>query len=214
MAKIAVVDKFCNTEYKFSGSLVQHLKTIGHEVISTDAFTDSLFSCDSIHFDWADEVTCAGINSIIKNESSPRITVRVHAYELHDGLASRIPWEKVDALIFVSKHYQNIFNSLKIRAPKSQHVIQHGIDSSRFGRVNHTGNNILFVGSINFKKGPQLLAQVALEFPDREVHVFGDIQCHRSKVYFNHLKIPNLKFFPRRKHIEKVMQDPQYGYNP
>jgi len=210
--KIAVVDKFCNTPYGFSKTLVEHLRARGHEVVHSPKFDPTFVKFDAVHFDWADEVASSGIWQIQGLVGSPRVTVRLHAYEAHDGLAAKIPWSNVDALVFVSDHYRQIFEDLDTAQPKMKVVIWHGVDDKRFSYVDHTGQNILYVGSVNFKKGPQLLAQVAMAFPEREVHVYGDIQCPRSKIYFDHLSLPNLKFFPFQPDIENVMKDPQYEW--
>jgi len=210
--KIAIIDKFCNGPYGFSKSLVEHLRVQGHKVEHAPKYEPRFNKFDAIHFDWADEITASGVSQIQGFMGNPRVTVRLHAYEAHDGLAAKIQWQHVDSLIFVSKHYQKIFESLGTSQPKSKHVIWHGVDEKRFNYVEHSGKNILYAGSINFKKGPQLLAQAAMAFPNREVHVYGNIQCHRSRIYFDHLALPNLKFFPFQTDIENVMKDEQYEW--
>jgi tetratricopeptide (TPR) repeat protein len=217
--KIAIIDKFSGSNYGFSKPIVQHLKSQGHEVTVCNALTNRLGrhqlnnDFDVIHFDWADDLTAKGIQDIIKLSYSARVTVRLHAYELHDGLADRIDWSRVDNLILVSDHYQDLFKTAAAgfhRTPKRTTVVHHGIDLGRFTPVEHTGSDILYVGSINFKKGPQLLAQVAEAVKgSRTVHVYGDIQCHRSVSYLNNF---NIRFNPHTKNIEDVMKDPRYEF--
>lgn len=209
---IAIVDKFSNSPYGFSKSLFEYLKT-NHDITIWSRLPDNPERYDIIHFDWADEVTKNCIDTLSRLIHKPRITVRLHAYELHDGFAQNINWGYVDCLIFVSDHYKKLFENNIENKPKKMIVVNHGIDLDKFKLVeDRTGNNILYVGSINFKKGSQLLAQVAMAFPNRKLHVYGDIQCVRSKIYFDNLNLPNLIFLPYRKHIEDVMMDPQYKY--
>jgi len=210
--RIAVVDKFYRNHNAFS----RQLKFLEHEVTYIDGTPNdghSVTDFNLIHFDWCDNLAITYTQSLKGSKSRPRITIRLHAYEAHeDDWLIAINWDVVDSLIFVSKHYRDIFNN-KIQFPfNKQHVIHHGIDLDRYKFTKHTGNNILYVGSINFKKGPQLLAQVALANPDRLICVCGDMQCERSNLYFNHLNLPNLRFLGHNTNVQEFMQDPAYKY--
>jgi glycosyltransferase involved in cell wall biosynthesis len=188
--KIAIIDKFCNNHNAFS----KQIKFQGHEVSYLTNVGD-LSKFDVVHFDWADDLAILGTNIISKLRTKPRVSIRLHAYEVHeDYWMSNINWNVVDSIIFVSQHYHDLFvNKVKIDQSKL-HVVHHGIDLDKFKFVEHKGNDILYVGSINFKKGPQLLAQAALALPNQQFHIYGDIQCERSKIYFDHLKLPNLTY--------------------
>ena len=205
--KIAVVDKFHDNHNAFS----RQIKLPDHNVEYIDDLTD-LGKYDLVHFDWCDDLAVAGVRILESYKSRPRITIRLHAYEAHEDWVRRLNWKVVDALIFVSDHYRKIFNKHVVMDKTKQHVIHHGIDLNKFSlQEKRTGTDILYVGSINFKKGPQLLAQAAMAL-DNEIHVYGDIQCDRSKIYFDHLALPNLKFFPHNQQIQDVMRQPNYRH--
>jgi len=214
--KIAIVDKFCNVNYNFSKNLVEYLQLKGHEVEHSPIFKPHFNEFDILHFDWADEVTEKGLFQSASFVGNPRITVRLHAYEAHDGFAKKIPWHSVDTVIFVSDHYKQIFEKLDLKSiPKETVVVWHGIDHNKFNFIQHTGKNFLYVGNVNIWKGAQLLAQVALAYPDREVHIYGrggKPQCSRSQIYYEHLNLPNIKFHEFREDICNVMKDPQYEF--
>ena len=195
---IAVVDKFHDNHNAFS----RQIKFPDHNVEYIDDLTD-LGKYDLVHFDWCDDLAVAGVRILESYKSRPRITIRLHAYEAHEDWIRRLNWKVVDALIFVSDHYRKIFNSQVGMDETKQHVIHHGVDLNKYYFQNvRIGTDILCVGSINFKKGPQLLAQVAMAFPHHRIHVYGDIQCERSKIYFDHLNLSNLEFFPHHVDIE------------
>jgi len=204
---IAIVDKFHRNFNAFS----KQLKFKGHQVTYLDCMPNDQY--ELVHFDWCDDLAVAYTSSLRGMMKRPRVTIRLHAYEVHeDDWINSINYNAVDSLIFVSQHYQDIFNSKVVFDKQKQHVVNHGIDLVRYGISEHKGQDILYVGSVNFKKGPQLLAQVALAFQDRAVHVYGDVQCERSQLYLDNLKLNNLKFFPHNNKIEDVMHDPRYKY--
>lgn len=204
--KIAIVDKFYRNHNAFS----RQLKFSGHEVHYLDNVRD-LSPYDLIHFDWCDDLAVAGTQQFGGDKfRGPRITIRLHAYEAHEGWIHHINWNSVDTVILVSQHYLDIFND-KVKHPVSRCVVNHGVDLNRYRYTPHSGNDVLYVGSINFKKGPQLLGQVALAIPNN-IDVYGDIQCERSQLYFNHLRLSNLRFLPHNSEIHKIMMSHQYRY--
>jgi len=204
---IAIVDKFHDNHNAFS----RQIKLPDHNIEYLNSLFD-LGKYDLVHFDWCDDLAVAGVRVLESYKSRPRITIRLHAYEAHEDWIKRLNWKVVDALIFVSEHYREIFNKHVTMDKTKQHVIHHGIDLNRYKLAEHPGTDILYVGSLNFKKGPQLLAQAAIALPNHQFRVYGDIQCDRSQIYFDHLALSNLGFSAHSEHIEQIMQQPNYRY--
>lgn len=105
-----------------------------------------------------------------------RVILRIHAYEVMQGLADRIDYSQISDLMFVCAGMRDLLLQRRpeIRQQvKRIHVIPNGIDTARFQLTPRPqGLELAYVGYLNFKKGPMVLMH-ALEALRRR-----DVRCH------------------------------------
>jgi len=125
-----------------------------------------------------------------------KLVCRLHSYEAFTDAPNRMNWSKIDHLVLVSDTVGDILRDAhKIPVPMT--VIHNGIDPDRFPLVKRSnpGKRIGSVGYINYKKNPSLLLQTFKAIhnwdPGFELHIAGEHQDPRIKVYFDHL-LPRL----------------------
>ncbi|MEW5874826.1 MAG: glycosyltransferase [Candidatus Zixiibacteriota bacterium] len=186
-------------------------------VASSDAFLTPIVEQLSLHNDvrvfrgqsreelaelirWAELVWlewCDGL--AIEASQMPKgakLVCRLHSYEAFTDAPNRMNWSNIDHLVLVSDTVGEILRDVhKIPVPMT--VIHNGIDPDRFPLVKRStpGKKIGSVGYINYKKNPSLLLQTFKSIHDWdsgfELHIAGEHQDPRIKVYFDHL-LPRL----------------------
>lgn len=125
-----------------------------------------------------------------------KIVCRLHSYEAFTDAPRQMNWANIDHLILVSDTVGEILReSHKPAVPTT--IIHNGVDPDRFPFIERPtrGKRIGSVGYINYKKNPSLLLQTFKAIHDRdpefELHIAGEHQDPRIKVYFDHL-LPRL----------------------
>jgi glycosyltransferase involved in cell wall biosynthesis len=123
-----------------------------------------------------------------------QVIVRIHSYEVVDGLVDRLDFSAVTDLVFVSAYIRDLFLRKNLKIPPScrVHVVHNGIDVCRFGYVPREapGGKIALLGHISYKKGPMVLMQ-AFAFlhkrhPEATLHVGGGYQDPRFELAMPH----------------------------
>jgi glycosyltransferase involved in cell wall biosynthesis len=142
-------------------------------------FTWPIRSAPTVWLEWASDLA-------IEATSQPqlldgkRIILRIHSYEVLNGMAAKVNYHLVDDVIFVSNYLRELFehkypNRL---TGKRVHVIHNGIDLEKFPFVpGKKGRKIAFVGKMDAKKDPMLMLQafafLRRRHEDVELHVAG-----------------------------------------
>ena len=152
----------------------------------------------TIFLDFCDDRAVSTIKRIaILAGKKPRVVVRVHAYEVHSRLVTRVPWREVDTIIFVSEYYKNLFTNIvgPLETTKTL-VIPNVINLKRFhiSDIPQNPKNVAVLSSISPKKGATLLGLIAASFPDYSFEVGGQFQDERARLYLENLNLPNLHF--------------------
>lgn len=149
---------------------------------------------DVVWLEWANELAI-GITKNPHLLDGKRVICRLHSYEAFENYLEKIDWCKIDDLVFVASHIQEIaidrFPALAGQV-KRIHIIPNGIDMDRFGfSRRNRGHRLAFIGDINYKKGPMLLLHAFRELvqvDDRyTLHVAGRLQNARYALYFSQM---------------------------
>jgi len=152
--------------------------------------------CEVAWFEWAGPLLIAAS----KLPKTKRIVVRIHGYEIHDGLLRQVDWSKVDEVIFTA-HYQESLAIRQVPAIEqcNRFIAHAGIDSSRFSIAPDIagipgpltpakpGNKIAMACYLNSKKNLPMALQIMAELvktnPDMELHITGTWQDSRLSLY-------------------------------
>ncbi|MCP4639335.1 MAG: glycosyltransferase family 4 protein, partial [bacterium] len=119
--------------------------------------------------------------------------VRCHSYEVFQPEFVRIEWGKVDAVLFGSDHVLDYAKTERGFDHPNVHVIPLGFDLEHYQPPPDKvyGKVIGFVGSLNLKKGPMLLAQVIKAVtdydPEFQFRLCGHPGDPRFVAYFWHM---------------------------
>jgi hypothetical protein len=149
----------------------------------------NIIKADIVWLEWANQLTQAMLTqkNILQNK---KIIVRIHNYELYDGLVEHIDFSLATDLVFVSSFMRDIF--VKKNLPTAQncrlHVIHNAVDIRRFAYFprNESKINIAVLTNINFKTDP-IVILLAFSFlfkryPDLKLHIAGQYQDSRNKI--------------------------------
>ncbi|MEJ5258002.1 MAG: methyltransferase domain-containing protein [Fervidobacterium sp.] len=172
-------------------SLTYDTKLVVTEDIKT--LQEAVRWADIIWLEWANEMAIF-VTKNIPELSKKKVICRLHSYEALTDFPERIDWTKIDHLIFVAKHTQEIFRELHktLDIPNvKEHVISNGIDLDRFKFTLHKpGYNLAVAAIIGHKKDPtmwiQLLAKLKRIDKNYKLHIAGEFENFRYKVYFNY----------------------------
>ncbi|WP_242850593.1 methyltransferase domain-containing protein [Clostridium lundense] len=141
-------------------------------------------------FEWCDELIAYGSKLDLAIEK--KVICRLHSYEAFTDQPSKVNWDKVNKLIFVSEHIRDfVIDKFKIDIEKTE-VIPNGIDLSKYTfKERNYGFNIAYVGYINYKKGPMLLLQTFKAIYDKnskyKLFIAGEFQDNRDVLYFQQM---------------------------
>ncbi len=155
------------------------------ERIDGEALQRAMDRADLTWFEWCDGILAYAARNLRKHG---RVVCRLHSYEAFNETPAAVDWSFVDHLVFVAPHIQDIFGRhFGLKAPSS--VIHNGIDPARFPFAERRPSfDVAYVGSLNFKKNPEMILQVAerLARVDRRyvVHIAGRFQEPRYAYYF------------------------------
>lgn len=115
-----------------------------------------------------------------------RVILRLHSFEILNGMAGRVNYSVVDDVVFVSHYMRKLFehkypNRLE---GKRVHIIHNGLDLGKFPFIpGKNGKKIAFVCKMDAKKDPMLMLQ-AFTFllhrhPELELHAAGAADDNR-----------------------------------
>ncbi len=162
---------------------------------------------DVVWCEWANELAAAVTQQLAPG---PRVIVRLHAYEIHDQcLAASVNWQRVSALVTVSRPYGELVEARLGDLKHLKHVaIATGVDMeaieyhNKAEAADDVRNTILWLGSLNFKKGANLLPLVAAALPDHRILVAGEMQDDRIALLLENPPA-NLKYLGAMPHAER-----------
>lgn len=173
---------------------------------------------DICWFEWCDELVIYG--SKLHLAYSKKIICRLHSYEAFTDYPSKVDWDNVDKLIFVSEHLRDLINEkFKIGINKTE-VIANGINIKKWAFTKRRPNfNIAYVGYINYKKGPMLLIHTFKAIYNKDhrykLYIAGQFQDERDILYFKQMikefGIENNVFFEGwQDNLDKWLEDKNY----
>jgi len=180
-------------------------------------FRQLLHDTHIVWLEWCNDLARA---LTIPPKMSEKYIIRLHSFEMFTPLPGQVDWNKVDKLIFVNPICQQYTLSKFKNIPKEiTTVIPNGVNMSRFPIPEHKTYNkkVVFVGFINYKKGPQLLLEVfrkIWEF-DHEFtfHIAGTYQDERFQLYMQNMmqKLPfKINFDGWQNDIHKYLEDKDF----
>lgn len=116
-------------QMSFIQPLIDHWKQCGRNVGVVSA-AEAIDECDIIWCEWAAE-ECA---KLTQGEKKCRIVVRIHGYEVYNGLIGNVNWENVDDVIFVADYLRDlaIQQVPKIAECCNVYVIPGGVEVDKF----------------------------------------------------------------------------------
>ncbi|MCB9492537.1 MAG: glycosyltransferase [Dehalococcoidia bacterium] len=147
---------------------------------------------DVVWFEWCDELLVEASRRLTKRA---HVVCRLHSYEAFTDAPARVDWRFVDRLVFVADHLRRLFED-RFEARPASVVIPNAVATDGL-RLSTTGDPfaIAYLGSLDFKKGPQLLLQCLAELirrdPRYHLHVAGVFGDPRYELYFDKM-IPAL----------------------
>ncbi|MDR1080369.1 MAG: tetratricopeptide repeat protein, partial [Deltaproteobacteria bacterium] len=113
-----------------------------------------------VWLEWGNQMTQA-ILAEKQKLAGKQVIVRIHSYEVIDGLVDRIDFSPVTDIVFVSSYIRDLFLAKNLKLPSGAriHVVHNGIDVCRFRYVPREapGGKIAFLAHISYKKGPMVL---------------------------------------------------------
>lgn len=170
-----------------------------------EEFHTMLHDTDIAWFEWCDELTA---HATVQPKMCKYIC-RLHSYEMFTDWPKKVDWNKMDKLIFVNPIVRDYsIRKFGIR-PDITDIICNGVNMDKFQMPKNKKYNkkVVYIGYINYKKGPELLLQAFKAIYDYdnefEFHIAGEHQDERIKLYFDTM-IPKLPF---KIHFDGWVQD-------
>ncbi|MDD5529898.1 MAG: glycosyltransferase [bacterium] len=206
--------KAVSNEYNTKKFVIRNTKDVEKEIQMAVDWADIVW------FEWANDVAVIGTN--YQGIIGKKVIVRLHSYEVFANFPPRINWSVVNTLVFVANHIKEI---LKRKIPDIEkkvkiEVINNGVDVEKFVyKTRKPGFNIAYVGYINYKKNPAMALQIIKKLVDIDsrykLHIAGDFQEPRYKVYFEHMieemKLKNnVVFYGWQANISEWVKDKNY----
>jgi len=156
---------------------------------------DAIQWADIVWLEWASQFSIELTNHPLALENKV-VIMRLHSFEALNGMISKINWNKIHHLIFVSDNVRNISIEQICAVNKMNnfftYIIPNGVDMNKFPFVEkEKGKNIAYIGYISHKKGPMLMLQafesLICEDPSYRLHIAGMHTDMRFKVYMDHI---------------------------
>lgn len=193
-------------------------------VVTTDGKTidEAVKWADIVWIEWANEMAVFVTKQVPEIESK-KVICRLHSYEVFTNLPEQINWSKIHTLIFVAKHIKELFHELHPSVDTKELdeiVISNGVNLEKFKFLSHIpGYNLAVVAHINYKKDPTMWIQLIAKLKEIDnrykLHIAGDFQDLRYKVYFEHaikeLKLnENVVLHGWINNVDKFLEDKNY----
>ena len=166
-------------------------------VVTTDGnqISEAIKWADIVWLEWANEIAVFATNQIPEIQNK-KVVCRLHSYEIFTQFPDKINWTNIDQLIFVGDHIKRILHELHPNLninPDKEIIVSNGVDLDKFKFLVHKpGYNLSVLAHINYKKDPSAWIQIInklIEIDNRyKMHVGGDFQDPRYKIYFDYIK--------------------------
>jgi glycosyltransferase involved in cell wall biosynthesis len=162
-----------------------HFHVVFFDTENPKTMAENLRSCDAAWFEWCEAplVAATSLPTLVP------ILCRLHSYEAFQERPAEVDWRRVDRLVFVSDKVRDLFCRY-FHVDHKAVTIPNGLDLSRYRipKDKRYGKKVAYVGSISYKKGPQMLLQcfkaIHEQDPEYTFHVAGDFHEIRSRLYF------------------------------
>lgn len=173
---------------------------------------------DICWFEWCDDLLI--YSSKLEIAKDKKIICRLHSYEAFTYYPSKVNWDYVDKLIFVSEDIRKyVIDHYKVNKEITI-VIPNGVNLNKWTfKEREPGFNVAYVGYINYKKGPMLLLHTIKSIYDRDnrykFYIAGQFQDTRYYLYFNQMvkefKLENNYFFEGwQQDLDRWLEDKSY----
>ena len=166
-------------------------------VVTTDGnqIAESIKWADIVWLEWANEMTVFATNQVPEIQNK-KVVCRLHSYEIFTQFPDKINWTNIDQLIFVGDHIKRILDELHPNLninPDKEIIVSNGVDLDKFKFLVHKpGYNLSVLAHINYKKDPSAWIQIINKLKEIDnrykLHVGGDFQDPRYKIYFDYIK--------------------------
>ena len=185
---------FAQQQTMFIQPIVDRLARRGHSVTiygrqSAAQLAEIMSRVDLAWFEFCDD-------AIVTATTGPKvcpIVCRLHSYEVFADTPAVVQWAKVDCIVFVAAHIQEIFEARfgnLVPSSTQRIVIHNGVNLDQFGAPPgklYGSKKVAYVGYINFKKNPGLLLQcfeeILVKDPTYTFHIAGMHRDERIRLY-------------------------------
>lgn len=178
-------------------------------------FHQLMHDTDVAWIEWCDSLAVYAAQS----PSMCPIICRLHSYEMFTELPSKVDWNRITKLVFVSKVVHDyVMGKFKIR-PDIATIINNGVNIDKFKIPANKKYNkrVVYSGYLNYKKGPALLLQVFKKIydhdPSFEFFIAGEHQDARIHLYYQsmELRMPfKINFSGWVQDMPKYLEDKDY----
>ena len=166
-------------------------------VVTTDGnqIAEAIKWADIVWLEWANDLAVFATNQVPEIQNK-KVVCRLHSYEIFTQFPDKINWVNIDQLIFVGDHIKRILHELHPNLninPDKEIIVSNGVDLDKFKFLVHKpGYNLSVLAHINYKKDPSAWIQIINKLKEIDnrykLHVGGDFQDPRYKIYFDYIK--------------------------
>ncbi len=179
----------------FAKDFVPYFQGEGYDAKLLDVSVDmgSVNAKKAVIKDWADAIAVA----VAQLDLDCKKILRLHAQEAFDQDIFHIDFSRFDSVVFVAKHIlKEVERLLGNKIPNSV-IIPHGANIEKFTIADNKQPNkeIAIIGTVDPKKGIQLLLEVARFYPHYNFHFAGRCAGQDIQVYCDSHPLPNIKFY-------------------
>jgi glycosyltransferase involved in cell wall biosynthesis/spore maturation protein CgeB len=162
------------------------------DVENPQTLGDQLKTCDIAWFEWCE----SHLEAATQLPKIVPVVCRLHSYEAFGTYPKGINWNRVDRLVFVNETVRDLF-CRRFHINHNAVTIPNGLDFSKYQIPDNKqyGKKVAYLGSISYKKGPQMLLQCCKAIheidPEYTFHIAGDFHEMRSRIYIEEM-LPRL----------------------
>jgi glycosyltransferase involved in cell wall biosynthesis len=154
---------------------------------------EAIKAANVVWLEWGNQLA-EHISKQHESLAGKQVIVRIHSYEVLDGLADRIDFSRITDIVFVSRLIRDLFLARRpeVAGQCRIHVIHNGIDLKKFSFVprGDSRKHIAFLTYINHKKDPMVLMQAFAHLhrrhPEIKLHIAGKFQDSRYELAMPH----------------------------
>jgi len=193
-------------------------------VVTTDGdqISEAIKWADIVWLEWANDLAIFATNQVPEIQNK-KVVCRLHSYEIFTQFPEKINWTNIDKLIFVGDHIKRILHELHPNLnidPDKEEIVYNGVDLDKFKfSIHKPGYNLSVLAHINYKKDPSAWIQIISKLKEIDnrykLHVGGDFQDTRYKIYFDYTKKEmnlenNFIIHGWIKEVDKFLEDKDY----